>query len=248
MEDWSKLTTVNYPHGMGGNFFTCLITNTPVKLSEGLTVDYHSPGVPSMFGFKNPDIQVGCELHDEYRRYWIDEETDDRFTRRQRNFNKLVTGESFEEFKLNLIDEYRHYMLHNAEVKTAWAPHYAYGNQRYLPCQEIFPGSRNLCLQVESTINRSTYDFIFRSKAIGHWGHWRLYKFFTGRELQAGDDEKVFFIDRLVFEPGLTYAKTIEDELKVKIDMNDVVIYKQAHREWLTKNNVEYEIMEHWHE
>lgn len=246
MEDWSKLTTVNYPHGMGGNFFTCLITNTPIVLSSGLTVDYHSPGVPSMFGFKNPDIQVGCELFEEYRTYWIEEETDDRFTRRQRNFNKMVTSESFEDFKKNIIDEYRGYMRHNQNVETAWAPHYAYGNQKYLSCQDIFPGSRNICLQLENESNRKVFDFIFKSKAIGHWGHKRLYNFYSGRRLEANHDEKVYYIDRILFEPDYLYITRIEDELKVKINREDVRNYRRAHYFLLARNGLKYQTMDHW--
>lgn len=240
MEEWKKLTTVNYPHGMGGNFFSCLITNTPVKMSEGLTVDYYSPGVLNKFGLKTVDIQVGCALFDEYKKYWLEEGQDDEFTQRQVKFRKLVEAPTFDEIKKNLIDTYRDYLKHCIGIETVWSPHYAYGNQKYLSCQEIFPESRNICLLIENQENAPAYDFIFRSKAAEHWKHPRIYNFFKHRELQSGEGETVYYLDRILFERGFSYLRRIEDELKVKINMEDAEMYKRAHADWLHRNNVHY--------
>lgn len=240
MENWSKLTTVNYPHGMGGNFFSCLITNTPVKMSEGLTVDYYSPGVLNKFALKTVDIQVGCALFDDYKKYWLEEGQDDEFTQRQVKFHRIVSAPSFKETKLNLINTYREYLKHCVNIETVWSPHHVYGNQKYLSCQEIFPGSRNICLLIEWDENRPAYDFIFKSKAADHWKHPRLYQFFKDRELIEGDDEKVYYLDRILFEKSFTYIKQIEDELGVKIDHDDVATYRKAHANLLRRNGLQY--------
>lgn len=244
MEEWSKLTTVNFPHGMGGNFFSCLLTNTTVKLSQGLTVDYNTPGISNKIGFKTLDIHVGSMIHDEYKKHWLEEDTDDEFTQRQRKFHKLVGGSTFEEFKNNLIIIYRDLMKHNINVKTVWSPHHTYGNQKYLSCQEVFPGSRNICLLVELDENLPVYDFIFRSKAVGYWDHERIYQFFRHKKLQSGVGEIVYYLDRILFERGFKYINQIEDELKVKINLEDVSMYRKAHLEFLKKNGVEYSVNE----
>lgn len=240
MEEWSKLTTVSYPHGMGGNFFSCLITNTPVKMSESLTVDYFSPGVLNKFGLKTVDIQVGCALYDEYRKYWLEEGQDDEFTQRQVKFHKLVAGSDFEETKQNLIATYRDYLKHCVRIETVWSPHHVYGNQRHLSCQEIFPGSRNLCLLIERDENKPAYDFIFKSKAADHWRHPRIYQFFKDKTLVAGEGDRVYYLDRILFEMGFSYIERIEDELRVNINREDVSSYRKAHAELLSRNNINY--------
>lgn len=225
---------------MGGNFFSCLITNTPVKMSEGLTVDYYSPGVLNKFGLKTVDIQVGCALFDDYKKYWLEEGQDDEFTQRQAKFYSLVAAPTFEEAKLNLIDTYRDYLKHCVNIETVWSPHHVYGNQKHLSCQEIFPGSRNICLLIEKEENRPAYDFIFKSKAADHWKHPRIYQFFKDKKLQSGEGDTVYYLDRILFERGFEYLKRIEDELKVKINLEDAAAYKKAHAELLGRNNISY--------
>ena len=144
MEDWSKLITINYPHGYHGDFIACLITNTKPILSEGLTATYTTPEVTSSFGVKNLDAIVGMHLSMDCRHVLFDDESE--FARRQVNYYSQLHGE---DFRQNLKEDLRWKLDHLHGVKTVFNTSTASTNLSFR-CKRCFPDPSTSTLRLRT--------------------------------------------------------------------------------------------------
>jgi len=235
MTDWSKLITINYPHGYHGDFLACLVTNTDPMLSDGLTATYTTPGITSALGVKNLDIAVGMHLSNKTREFFFNEDTE--FARRQSRFYCLMQGPSFRQ---NLIDDLRWQFNHLRGVKTVFNTHYCM-HRSFLPLQEVFPESSNFYLTLANDRNKSIYDFLFEHKIFKHYRNTSAYKFYKGCANEARDDETPIYVDKLMGEEGFMYAKQVESMLDAWFDLELLDKYKRLHWDLLEANGFKYE-------
>jgi len=243
MEDWSKLITINYPHGYHGDFIACLITKTDPEITEGLTATYTTPGITSAFGVKNLDVIVGMHLDQKNRDFFVGEDTE--FARRQRNYYSQVRGSHFIQ---NLIDDLRWQFNHLRGVKTVFNTHYC-RYQSYLPLKDIFPRSLNVRLTLENMRNKPIYDFLFEHKILNHYGNTSAYKFYRGNphdRPHMSATETPVYVDRLMAENGFEYAKELEKLFDCDFDTRLLNIYKIMNERLLTNNGYKYEALDHW--
>lgn len=244
MEDWSKLITINFTHGYGGDFLATLISGNKLELTEGCTVWYHTPGLTSAFGVKNLDIIVGLWRSDEYREYFFHDKS--KFSRRQTHYFDIVFDNEIGQFKDNLTSDLRLQLDHLRDTPAVFNTHYAYGNQDFLPLGEIFPNSTNLAISLDNDNNFSVYKFLFSNKMLGYHRNETVFNFYKNKKPKHIDSEKKVYIDRLVFEDQYSYAAELEDYLKVKFNRDDLDLYKEAHKKLLFDNGVQYESLPHW--
>lgn len=240
MEDWSKLITINYPHGYHGDFIACLITNTKPVLSEGLTTTYTTPEVTSSFGVKNLDAIVSMHLNMDCRHVLFDDETE--FARRQVNYYRQLHGE---DFRQNLKEDLRWKLNHLHGVKTVFNTHYC-KYQSFLPLQEVFPGSLNVYLTLENPNNKRIYDFLFEHKILHHYRNTTAYRFYRNYQNDPRDTETPIYVDRLMAEDGYTYANIVERTFDSWFDLVSLSDYKRHNRDLLLQNGYKYETLDHW--
>lgn len=241
MEEWSKLITINYPHGYHGDFIACLITNTDPKLSRGLTATYTTPGITSAFGVKNLDIIVGMHDTQKNRNFFFSEDTD--FARRQCNYYKQVCGE---DFRSNLMEDLRWQLSKLCHEKTVFNTHYC-KYQSFLPLQEIFPGSLNVFLTLENKRNKPIYDYVFESKILHHYRNTSAYKFYKDNLIdEPHATEKPVYVDRLMAEDGFKYAEELETLFDCRFDKKALGIYKLLNHAFLIDPGHSYETLDHW--
>jgi len=241
---FDKLITINFPHSYGGDFLATLIMGDELKITEGCTVWYYTPGVESAYGVKNLDIIVGLWRSDLYKEYFFTQDT--RFSKRQVNYFEIVFDTDPDQFKRNIIDDLQHQLDHLKDSLNVFNTHYSYGNQSFLPLSEIFPGSTNLTLGLDNKSNESIYKFMFNKKALEYHQNTSVYSFYRDMAPSYIDSEKMIYVDRLLFESGHTYAAEIQEMLGVEFKMSDLDMYKEAHKKLLIDNGLQYESLPHW--
>ena len=236
MEDWSKLITINYPHGYHGDFLASLIMNTDPMLTEAYTANYTTPGIVSSFGVKNLDIVVGMHLEQKNRDFFFGENTE--FARRQCYYYRQLQGSDFEE---NLVDDLRWQFSHLRDKKTVFNTHYC-RYRSFIPLQQIFPRSLNVCLTLENKRNKPIYDFLFEFKILNHYKNESAYQFYKGNLYdEPHRTETPVYVDRLMSEDGFEYAKQLEQLFDCSFNMRMLNIYKIMNERLLSDNGYKYE-------
>jgi len=237
----NNLITINYPHGYHGDLIACLITNTRPNLSKSLTATYTTPGIISAFGVKNLDIIVGMHDSQKNRDFFFSQDT--KFAKRQCYYYIQLQGEDFRE---NLSDNLRHQFSHLYDKKTVFNTHYC-NHQNFLPLQEIFPGSLNVFLTLENKNNKPLYDFLFEYKILKYYKNTSAYEFFKDNlHSEPHETETPVYVDRLMTEDGLKYAKELESLFDCNFDAKLLNRYKLMNEQLLMNNGYVYENLDHW--